>query len=106
MLQGNFRRDVHAHQKIMLMLPVGHGRHSEVTCRLIWRWSTIRWPRRVQPILDKLGIGVWNPEKVVLISDHYVPAVDAESARILDMTRKFHLTDAHFYDMQGFAMWY
>ena len=60
-------------------------------------------PRRVQPILDKLGIGVWNPEKVVLISDHYVPAVDAESARILDMTRKFASDQnlPNFYDMQG-----
>ena len=60
-------------------------------------------PRRVQPILDRLGVGVWDPEKVVLISDHYVPAVDAESARILDVTRKFAAEQnlPHFYDMQG-----
>lgn len=60
-------------------------------------------PRRVQPILEKLGVGVWDPEKVVLISDHYVPAVDAESARILDLTRKFAAAQnlPHFYDMQG-----
>ena len=60
-------------------------------------------PRRVQPILEKLGVGVWDPEKVVLISDHYVPAVDAESARILDVTRKFAIEQnlPHFYDMQG-----
>ena len=40
-------------------------------------------------ILEKLGVGVWDPDKVILVSDHYVPAVDAESARILDITRKF-----------------
>ncbi|MEE2996273.1 MAG: 3-isopropylmalate dehydratase large subunit [Pseudomonadota bacterium] len=60
-------------------------------------------PRRVQPILEKLGVGVWDPDKVVLISDHYVPAVDAESARILDVTRKFAAEQnlPNFYDMQG-----
>lgn len=60
-------------------------------------------PRRVQPILEKLGVGVWDPEKVVLISDHYVPAVDPESARILDLTRKFAVDQKlpYFYDMQG-----
>ena len=60
-------------------------------------------PRRVQPILERLGVGVWDPMKVVLISDHYVPAVDAESARILDITRKFSAAQnlPNFYDMQG-----
>ncbi|MEC7489407.1 MAG: 3-isopropylmalate dehydratase large subunit [Pseudomonadota bacterium] len=60
-------------------------------------------PRRVQPILERLGVGVWDPMKVVLISDHYVPAVDAESARILDITRKFAAAQnlPNFYDMQG-----
>ena len=60
-------------------------------------------PRRVQPILEKLGIGVWDPSKIVLISDHYVPAVDSESARILDITRKFADDQKlpNFYDMQG-----
>ena len=60
-------------------------------------------PRRVQPILEKLGVGVWDPSKIVLISDHYVPAVDSESARILDITRKFADDQKlpNFYDMQG-----
>lgn len=44
-------------------------------------------PRRVKPILDRLGVGVWDPDKVVVVSDHYVPAVDAESAGILKLTR-------------------
>ncbi|MBI10189.1 MAG: 3-isopropylmalate dehydratase [Rhodospirillaceae bacterium] len=60
-------------------------------------------PRRVQPILERLGVGVWDPQKVVLVSDHYVPAVDAETAEILDLTRKFAAEQkiANFYDMQG-----
>ena len=46
-------------------------------------------PRRVAPMLAELGVGLWDPSKVVLISDHYVPAVDAGSAAILDLTRKW-----------------
>src|SRR5262249_39922923 len=30
-------------------------------------------PRRVAPILKRFGVGLWDPGKVVLISDHYVP---------------------------------
>jgi 3-isopropylmalate/(R)-2-methylmalate dehydratase large subunit len=60
-------------------------------------------PRRVEPMLKRLGAGLWDPARVVLVSDHYTPAVDAESAAILDLTRKFareHGIEA-FYDMQG-----
>ena len=60
-------------------------------------------PRRVQPMLEQLGATVWDPAKVVVVTDHYVPAVDAESAAILDLTRKW--VDAAgidaFHDMQG-----
>ena len=60
-------------------------------------------PRRVKPMLAELGVGVWDPAKVVLISDHYVPAVDAESAAILDLTRKWAAANDidNFHDMQG-----
>ncbi len=60
-------------------------------------------PRRVKPMLEELGVGVWDPSKVVLISDHYVPAVDAESAAILDLTRKWAAANDidNFHDMQG-----
>jgi 3-isopropylmalate/(R)-2-methylmalate dehydratase large subunit len=60
-------------------------------------------PRRVKPILERLGARVWDPDKVVVISDHYVPATDADSAAILDLTRKW-VAEAgveRFYDMQG-----
>ncbi len=60
-------------------------------------------PRRVKPLLERLGVGVWNPDKVVVVTDHYVPAVDAESAGILDLTRKWTKQQgiAAFHDMQG-----
>lgn len=60
-------------------------------------------PRRVEPMLKELGVGVWDPSKVVLISDHYVPAFDAESARILELTRRWAEAAGvtAFHDMQG-----
>ncbi|MDF3074751.1 MAG: 3-isopropylmalate dehydratase large subunit [Alphaproteobacteria bacterium] len=60
-------------------------------------------PRRVKPLLEKLGVKVWNPDKVVVVTDHYVPAVDAESAAILDLTRKWTKQQGieAFHDMQG-----
>lgn len=60
-------------------------------------------PRRVKPILEQLQARVWNPEKVVVVTDHYVPAVDAESAAILDLARKWTLENniEQFHDMQG-----
>jgi 3-isopropylmalate/(R)-2-methylmalate dehydratase large subunit len=60
-------------------------------------------PRRVAPMLERLGAKVWDAGRVVLITDHYVPAVDAESAGILDLTRKWAKAAgvSRFYDMQG-----
>ena len=39
--------------------------------------------------LDKLGVGVWDPDKIVLVADHYVPAADVQAATILKTTREF-----------------
>jgi 3-isopropylmalate/(R)-2-methylmalate dehydratase large subunit len=60
-------------------------------------------PRRVAAILEQLGADVWDRDRVVLVSDHYVPAVDAESAAILDLTRKWAAANGidRFHDMQG-----
>ncbi|WP_421881370.1 3-isopropylmalate dehydratase large subunit [Pacificispira sp.] len=60
-------------------------------------------PRRVKPILERLGVPVWDPERVVVVSDHYVPAVDADSAAILKLTRDWVKDQAirKFYDQQG-----
>ncbi len=75
-----------------------------VTCRVdLAMMHDSGGPRRIQPILEKLNARVWDPDRIVIISDHYVPAIDAESAAILDLTRKWAAENgiARFYDMQG-----
>lgn len=44
-------------------------------------------PRRLKPMLDELGAKLWDPNKVVLVLDHYVPAKDADAERIVQITR-------------------
>lgn len=60
-------------------------------------------PRRVKPMLERLGAKIWDPSKVVVATDHYVPAIDAESAAILKLTREFVKASGieRFIDMQG-----
>ena len=59
-------------------------------------------PRRVASRLEKLGARVWDPDKVVVVSDHFVPAVDMESAEILAMTRRWaQAQGVTHYDMLG-----
>lgn len=62
-------------------------------------------PRRIWPALDKLGVGLWDPDKIVLVSDHYVPAADIAAAQILQTTRQF--AEAYgitrFHEAEGIA---
>ena len=60
-------------------------------------------PRRIWPRLKELGVGVWDPDKIVLMNDHFVPAVDAQSAAILKLTREFaaEFGISRFFDMEG-----
>ena len=46
-------------------------------------------PRRVEPILKRLGVGLFDRDKVVLISDHFVPGNDDTSRAILQLTRRW-----------------
>lgn len=60
-------------------------------------------PRRLRPGLERLGAKVWDPSKVVVITDHYVPAYDDESRKIIQIARDW-VKDAGvgaFYDAQG-----
>src|SRR5579871_1268654 len=60
-------------------------------------------PRRVAPMLERLGARVWDPRKVVVITDHYVPAADEDSRAILDTARRW-VRDAgvsRFHDEEG-----
>jgi 3-isopropylmalate/(R)-2-methylmalate dehydratase large subunit len=53
--------------------------------------------------LEKLGVGLWDPAKIAIITDHYVPATDTDSAAILKTTRDFardHKVE-QFFDMIG-----
>lgn len=75
-----------------------------VTCRVdLAMMHDSGGPRRVAPILERLGAKVWDTDRVVVVTDHYVPAVDAESAHILDTTRKWVAANGvdNFHDMQG-----
>ncbi len=75
-----------------------------VTCRVdLAMMHDSGGPRRVAPILEELDAGVWDPDRIVVVTDHYVPAVDAESARILDGTRKWVTANGvrNFHDMRG-----
>lgn len=60
-------------------------------------------PRRWRPRLEELGTGLWDPSRVVVVTDHFVPATDSAAAAILAETRRF-VEDygvEHFFDMQG-----
>ena len=44
-------------------------------------------PRRLKPMLEELGARIWDPHKVVLVLDHYVPAQDEDARQIVQITR-------------------
>ncbi len=64
-------------------------------------------PRRVAPLLKRLGrrlgTDVWDPDKIVLVTDHFVPAEDDTSKSILDQTRDWAKANAirNFHDLEG-----
>jgi len=60
-------------------------------------------PRRLKPMLERLGAKLWDPSRVVLITDHYVPAYDEESRKIIRITRDWARETGidHFHDEQG-----
>lgn len=75
-----------------------------VTCRVdLAMMHDSGGPRRVKPMLEKLGAKVWNPDKVVLVTDHYVPAHDADSRKIVQIARDWARDEgvARFHDMEG-----
>ena len=59
-------------------------------------------PRRVEPILKRLGVGLFDRSKVVLISDHFVPGDDPDGREILELTRRWAAEkQVAFYDGEG-----
>ena len=44
-------------------------------------------PRRVKPILERLGRDVWQKDRVAVVTDHYVPVESNETEAIQKLTR-------------------
>jgi 3-isopropylmalate/(R)-2-methylmalate dehydratase large subunit len=77
-----------------------------VTCKVdLAMMHDLQGPRRVGPMLERLGAPIWDLDRVVVVSDHHAPAIDLHSAGILDFTRKWvqKMGIRHFYDMQGIS---
>jgi 3-isopropylmalate/(R)-2-methylmalate dehydratase large subunit len=62
-------------------------------------------PRRVWPAMKELGVGVWDPERLIVVADHYVPARDVGAAEILEITRAFaqEFGITRFHEAEGIA---
>ncbi len=75
-----------------------------VTCRVdLAMMHDSGGPRRLKPHLDALGVGVWDPERIVVVTDHFVPASDTGSRQIVQLARDWVREQGirHFYDEQG-----
>ncbi|MCK5364050.1 MAG: 3-isopropylmalate dehydratase, partial [Gammaproteobacteria bacterium] len=44
-------------------------------------------PRRIGPKLEELGVDIWDADKVVIITDHFVGETDSLSIQIKELTR-------------------
>src|SRR5919201_6552122 len=60
-------------------------------------------PRRLKPMLERLGAKVWDPSTVVVITDHYLPEYDDESRKILRIAREWvrEVGVDNFHDAEG-----
>jgi 3-isopropylmalate/(R)-2-methylmalate dehydratase large subunit len=75
-----------------------------VTCRVdLAMMHDSGGPRRVKPMLEKLGAKVWDPDRIVLVTDHYLPANDEESRKIIRIARDWAAEAgiARFHDGEG-----
>lgn len=75
-----------------------------VTCRVdLAMFHDSSGPRRLQPMLSRLNAKVWDPGRIVLVTDHYLPALDDDSRQIVQFTRDW-AHDNHirrFYEGEG-----
>ncbi|MDR7575791.1 MAG: aconitase/3-isopropylmalate dehydratase large subunit family protein [Armatimonadota bacterium] len=60
-------------------------------------------PRRIAPILERLGGRLWDPQRVVLAIDHFTPAATLTHAEIVGFTRAWARARAlpYFFDAEG-----
>jgi 3-isopropylmalate/(R)-2-methylmalate dehydratase large subunit len=60
-------------------------------------------PRRLWPLLKELGATVWDPDKIMIVTDHTTPPSTVDDAEILQITRQFarEFGIRKFHDMEG-----
>ncbi len=60
-------------------------------------------PRRIAPVIERLGGKLWDPSRVVLVCDHFIPASNLRHAEILSITRRWAREKGvtHFFEYQG-----
>lgn len=64
------------------------GAGEIVTCQVdLAMFHDSSGPRRLAPKLAELGVDVWDADRIVLITDHYVGESDAQSVQIQALTR-------------------
>jgi 3-isopropylmalate/(R)-2-methylmalate dehydratase large subunit len=75
-----------------------------VTCKVdLAMFHDSSGPRRLQPMLQQLGAGLWDKDKVVLVMDHYVPERNEDARRIVRIARDWAREQQlpHVYDSVG-----
>ncbi len=60
-------------------------------------------PRRMKPKLEEIGARIWDPDKIVIITDHFVTERDPESMAIQALAREWVAANdvARFHEAQG-----
>ncbi len=75
-----------------------------VTCRVdLAMMHDSGGPRRIKPMLERLGAEVWDLSKVVIITDHFVHERDPDSVAIQETTREWVAAKGlgNFHDAEG-----
>jgi 3-isopropylmalate/(R)-2-methylmalate dehydratase large subunit len=60
-------------------------------------------PRRIKPKLEQLGVRPWNPDKIVIVTDHYVTEDTDDARAIQDLTRDWVKAEGvtRYHERQG-----
>lgn len=86
------------------------GRDSVQAGEIIWAkvdcamMDDLLGPRvEIADNLEKMGVPVWNPDKVVIISDHYTPPANIKQANIVKYTRDWAAANGvrSYYEFAG-----
>ncbi|MCG2593753.1 3-isopropylmalate dehydratase large subunit [Ramlibacter sp. XY19] len=75
-----------------------------VTCKVdLAMFHDSSGPRRLQPMLEQLGAGLWDKSRIVLVMDHYVPERSDDARRIVRIARDWARDQQlpHVYDSVG-----